>query len=244
MLGDHSPDDRAVNAAVAALSDPSEEVRTAAETQLNNNFVHHARLPELLAEQLKAHAPDPSNNLVSAIRRLRSKDAMPLLEGLWKTAPKHHALVLQVMLDVDSDEANAFLVQHFDELPEYARGRAIERFGKAVYEPAIDVIGSQLASRDAAIRAKAQAALAIFKKQREAVEEFKRWKTGSAESRASIIELTKLLESTNKDVVIGAVRALGAVRAQSALPALVKLLDRNDPALKEAVDAAIRKIGE
>ena len=36
---------------------------------------------------------------------------------------------------------------------------------------------------------------------------------------------------------------LAAVKARSALPALVKLLDRQDPELKKAVEEAIAKIG-
>lgn len=243
--GSMTGEEGALAALVSALSDPSDQVRGIAANSLQAfGSFYQKRLDELVGRQVEAHSADPSNELVWWIRRLPSQDAMPLLEGLWKTAPSQHGLILQVMLEVESDAANAFLVKHFDEIPDSLRGAAIDRFGKAVYEPAIDVIGAQLSSRDDVVRMRAQTALEVFKKQREALEEFKRWKTGSAESRASIGELMKLLDSTNKDVVIGAVRALGAVRAQSALPALVKLLDRNDKELKAAVDEAIKKIGE
>ena len=37
---------------------------------------------------------------------------------------------------------------------------------------------------------------------------------------------------------------MAAVRAKSALPALVKLIDRNDQEITKAVEEAIKKIGE
>jgi len=49
--------------------------------------------------------------------------------------------------------------------------------------------------------------------------------------------------SQHDDVVLGAVKALGAVRARAALPALVRLLANDDPAIQAAVHEAIERIG-
>jgi hypothetical protein len=49
----------------------------------------------------------------------------------------------------------------------------------------------------------------------------------------------ELLASQDRAVVLGAVKALAAVKARSALPALVGLLARGDKELTSAVEAAI-----
>jgi HEAT repeat protein len=244
-LGGNGAGEVALAAIVKALSDPSENVRGGARGAFTNVSQREQKLAAaLVSAAAKEHQSDPSPQLVAALAQVPVKESFPILKGLWTSAPERRGVIAERLLEMKGDEVSAFLVENFDALSDYLRSRAVDRFGASVYEPAIDVIGSQLASRDENVRMRAQTALEVFKKQREAVEEFKRWKTGSAESRASIGELMKLLESTNRDVVIGAVKALGAVRAQSALPALVKLLERNDSAIKGAVEEAIKKIGE
>ena len=52
-------------------------------------------------------------------------------------------------------------------------------------------------------------------------------------------QLIELLQSQDRAVVLGAVRALGTIKARNALPELVKLLARNDAELTSAVEAAI-----
>jgi HEAT repeat protein len=230
---------------VVALSDPSHRVRQAAVDAFSVLVDREPkRGAELVAAALKTSMAEPTPELIYTLNQFRAEEAMPLIESLWTSAPARRETLMTVALQVPGDAANAFLVKNFDAIPEDERSNAVDRFGNSVYEPAIDVIGSQLSSRNEGVRLSAQRALEVFRKQREALEEFRRWKAGDAEARSSISELLKLLESPNKDVVSGAVRALGAVKAQAALPALVKLLERQDPALKAAVDEAIKKIGE
>jgi len=142
--------------------------------------------------------------------------------------------------------ATAFIAEHYTEMPSAPRAlraAAITRFGRELYEPAINLLGSALKDTEEDVRRAAREASQAFKVQREALEEFAAWTSASKEARDSIAELSKLLESNNKDVVLGAIKALGAVKARTALPALVKLLERNDPEVKAAVQDAIAKIG-
>ena len=90
----------------------------------------------------------------------------------------------------------------------------------------------------------ARQAFAQFKAQREAMEEFKAWMSTDKAARDSTAQLVALLDNANKDVVLGAVRSLATLKAKTALPALVKLLEKNDPDVKKAVQDAIGKIGE
>lgn len=126
-------------------------------------------------------------------------------------------------------EATAALAAHFREVTwAPARIEAIERFANELYEPAIPLLGEALKDNDGRVRAAAQSAFQAFKTQREAQAEFEAWQASSKEARATVEDLVKLLESSNHDVVVGAVQALGAIHARAALPAIVKLLDRKD----------------
>jgi hypothetical protein len=124
-----------------------------------------------------------------------------------------------------------------------ARAVAIKRFGTNLYEPAIDLLGEALRDRDLSVREAAQAAFQRFREHREALEEYEAWRQASDDARETVAELVKLLASDNKDVVRGAVEALGAVKARTALPQLVVLLGRDDAELKAAVNKAIAAIG-
>ncbi|QDU86048.1 hypothetical protein Pla163_31970 [Planctomycetes bacterium Pla163] len=123
------------------------------------------------------------------------------------------------------------------------RADAIWRLGNALYEPAIDLIGEALRSSEPAVREAARNTLEQFRQQREALEEFARWKRAKDEAKETTDALVALLASTDRDVVLGAVEALGAVRAKTALPKLVALLARDDDELKTAVRTAIARIG-
>ena len=118
------------------------------------------------------------------------------------------------------------------------------RFGNELYQPAVQVLGQALEDSDDRVRQAARAAFQKFKAQREAMEEFKAWMSTDKAARDSTAQLVALLENPNKDVVLGAVRSLATLKAKSALPALVKLLEKNDPDVKKAVQDAITKIGE
>jgi HEAT repeat protein len=124
-----------------------------------------------------------------------------------------------------------------------ARAVAIKRFGTNLYEPAIDLLGEALRDRELSVREAAQAAFQRFREHREALEEYEAWRQASDDARETVAELVKLLASDNKDVVRGAVEALGAVKARTALPQLVALLERDDAELKAAVTKAIAAIG-
>lgn len=120
----------------------------------------------------------------------------------------------------------------------------IDLLGRALYEPSIDLIGEALRSTDSQVRSAARGALEQFRLQREALEEFDRWKRAKDEAKETTDALVALLDSGDRDVVLGAVEALGAVRAKTALPKLVALLSQDDDELKAAVRAAIARIGE
>lgn len=120
---------------------------------------------------------------------------------------------------------------------------AIRAFREALYEPAIPLLGEALRDRDGIVRNEAQATFAAFRVQREALEEFEAWMNISKEQRSTTAELVKLLANPQRDVVLGAVKALGALRAPTALPELVKLLANGDAELKAAVMAAIDACG-
>ena len=93
------------------------------------------------------------------------------------------------------------------------------------------------------MRQAAQAAFAALRTQREALEELEVWLALTKEQRSTTQELIELLESRKRDVVLGAVSSLGAIKATGALPALVRLLEQDDAELKRAVRDAIARIG-
>jgi HEAT repeat protein len=233
------------------LADPDERVRAAAADAFRKtNQLDRSRSAALL-EQFLAQAPTLERFREASwlIPDLTTADSVQLVEKLWeKATPEQKELLMDVVTTgnrvITTEAANRFLLKNFDMVPQNRKAGVITRFGNALFEPAIDLIGASLADPNAGIRDAARKAVDAFRQQREALEEFKRWKAGDAEARASIAELLKLLESPNPEVVIGSVRALGAVKAKSALPALVKLLDKPNPELKKAVQDAIARIGE
>jgi tetratricopeptide (TPR) repeat protein len=187
-----------------------------------------------------------SRTLTADLGFLPSPDAFAVFERLWlrATPEAKHDLLATLLEKVGGTDATAALFKHYAEIDQEAlRQHAIERFGNELYEPAVPLLGDALKSQNASMRAAAQTAFKAFKQHREALEEFSAWMNADKDARASVAELSKLLESTNRDVVLGAVRALAAIKARAALPTLVKLLDRQDPELKKAVEDAIEKIG-
>ncbi|MEZ5978714.1 MAG: HEAT repeat domain-containing protein [Planctomycetota bacterium] len=147
----------------------------------------------------------------------------------------------------DSEAILPTLLELYPQLPPdafLARRLAFDRFGKYLYEPAIDILGDALRSSNIDLRSAAQSAFEAFRRQREAVEEFEAWRRQGQEQRATVDALVAQLDSSDRAVVVGAVKALGAIRAASALPKLVALLGRNDAELTAAVDDAIARMGE
>ncbi len=187
---------------------------------------------------------------IAAISWLPSTDALALFRKLWpdsKTDQAREALLDLLFGSINVPEATALMLDLYSQIPAEAgflRSTAIERFGKELYEPAIPVLGAALADVEGYVRNAARTASEEFKQQRQALEEFQAWTTASKAARDSIDELKDLLADPNRDVVLGAVKALGVVKARTALPELVKLLGRDDAELKQAVQTTIDRIGE
>ena len=188
--------------------------------------------------------------ILRMLRCLPDQEALEVFRAAWPKAVASQVKVnlFAVLIDsVSGPAATGLVLEHYPEMTvnnsSSVRADAIKRFGHELYEPAIGLLGQALKDADEKVRIAAREASQAFKTQREALEEFAAWTTASKEARDSIADLSKLLESNNRDVVIGAIKALGAVKARTALPALVKLLERNDPEIKTAVQDAIAKIG-
>jgi HEAT repeat protein len=216
------------------------------------------RAHKALEDAMIAGWDNPSSlvaSRVSDIALLPAADALAMYERLWPHAlakdkeqvPESRAErneILRALTEIVDARVTKVLFDHYREIDnDSVWAEAIDRAGRDLYEPAIPRLGEALKSPSDRVRAAAQNAFKQFKAHREALEEFSAWMSADKDARTSIADLSKLLESNNRDVVIGAVRALGAVKARSALPSLVKLLERSDPELKKAVEDAIAKIG-
>jgi HEAT repeat protein len=202
------------------------------------------RASELILEAIRSGA-DPDS-----IRFLDPPYDLELFKTLWAQSEDAGARsdLLRALVDhLSGKEADALIVEHYHEIPESDSGTrhgAIARFGEHLYEPSIPILGNALEDPDVGVRIQARKAFQAFKQHREALEEFAAWTLGDRQARAQIDELEALLESPDNQVVIGAVKALGVVRARSALPALVRLLERDDGAVRSAVHEAIERIGQ
>ncbi|MCE9593622.1 MAG: HEAT repeat domain-containing protein [Planctomycetes bacterium] len=188
-----------------------------------------------------------SPEIASKISLLTPTDALALAEKFWKQSTDiavRGALYSAVCSRIQGPEGSEFLLRHFaDARATGVTLDAIRRFGKELYEPAIDVLGESLKDPSPDVRKTAQDAFASFKTQRDALAEFRAWKTTSDEARTTIDELAKLLDSPNLDVVIGAVKSLGALKARAVYPKLVKMLERKEPDLKAAIQKALDQLG-
>ena len=191
---------------------------------------------------------DRPNAIVRVIGIFPNERALTLFRGWYPklVKPEHRAdLQATLVSQIDSPEATAEIVRLYSEfISPRTRQLAVQRMGRGLVEAAIPLLGEALRDPDSQVRLAAQEASAAFKQQREALEEFAAWTIASQAQRESTAELIQLLASPNRDVVLGAVRSLAAVRASTALPALVKLLERNDPELNKAGKDAIARFGE
>ncbi len=116
---------------------------------------------------------------------------------------------------------------------------ALAIFQRTLHEPALPVIGAALRSSSLDVRTAAQAAMREFREQREALEEFDLWMQAARLESSTTTRLVEQLQSKDRSVVLGAVRALAAIKARTALPDLVKLLASDDAELTSAVESAI-----
>jgi hypothetical protein len=200
-----------------------------------------------------SRATDPTRGDLLAlglIGSLRAPDALPLWRQAWSTvgsdAARATLLDTLVSLDKDSLEATELMVELYPQIERLAserRSDVLELFGRALMERALPILEREIRSPVADVRAAAMAAADAFRKHREAVQEFEAWRKAVTVEESTVAELSKLLTSSNRDVVLGAVKALGILRARPALPALVKLLERDDLELRAAVQAALDAMG-
>ncbi|MBI5433481.1 MAG: HEAT repeat domain-containing protein [Planctomycetes bacterium] len=206
-------------------------------------------LEEAMSTFVQQNGKHPAE-LARELGLLSAADALELAERYWKESqdPQVRDALFRVVHEcVDGEKGLEFLLRKLPDMAAasgYARMLAIQRFGNELYEPAIDALGDALKDPSSDVRDAARAAFAAFKAQREALAEFAAWKATTNEARATVDELVELLESPNVDVVVGAVKALGALKASAAYPKLVRLLERKEPAIKAAVQAALDKLGE
>ncbi len=173
---------------------------------------------------------------------------LAVIQPSWNAANAErltHLVVDQVPGRVGSE----FLLAHYTELgPGAADSRVIviNRLGEDLYEPAIDLIGIALQDPNSTVRLSAQRMFERFKAERAIADEFKAWRNEEKKAKQTISELLPLLDSSNSDVLIGAVKALAAMKARECYPKLILLLDkhRNDERLKAAVMVAIDELSK
>jgi HEAT repeat protein len=174
--------------------------------------------------------------------------AVALWREIWKdAAPGARSALLEVLVKNEFPaERDTLLVELYPQIEALApdlRNSALQRFGWGLVESALPILEREIRSPDGAVRAAAMEVANKFRLHREAVAEFEAWRKAVTVEEATIADLAKLLENKNRDVVLGAVKALAILRARPALPALVKLLEREDKELQAAVKAAIDTIG-
>lgn len=175
-------------------------------------------------------------------------DAVKLWQELWSVAPaSSHAVLLDNLVERNfGPERDHLLVEFYPQIERLApnlRNPTLLRFGNSLVEAALPILEREIKNPDANVRVAAMAAAEEFRKHREAVAEFDAWRKSVTVEQTTVADLSKLLESPNRDVVLGAVKALGILRARPALPALVKLLEQDDKELQRAVQAALEAMG-
>jgi HEAT repeat protein len=238
------------------LSNPREAGISSVQQAIHALIRHDPkRGASILAQRIAAlaAAEGPSEEALEVVRcsgSLPDADALAMFREWWPkcvSPAAKQALLSTLVGSISGPEATAEVIARYHDIaPEqgYTRKYAIDRFAREIAFDAVPLLGEALQDPTEQVRKAAREASQAFKAHREALEEFAAWTSASKAASDSVAELTKLLESQNRDVVLGAVNALAAVKARTALPQLVKLLERNDPELKKAVQAAIAKIGE
>jgi HEAT repeat protein len=182
-----------------------------------------------------------------ALAALEPKQATELFKKHWPSfrQPDARRVLIQSLAALQGAEATALLLEHYADIDTPAmRQQVVARFGKELYEPAMPVLGMALKDSDNGVRSAAQATFKLFREHREALEEYDAWMKADKDAKQTIDELVKLLASKNPEVVASAVKTLGAMKARSAYPEIIRLLDRNDAAISAAVKDAIEQLGK
>ena len=181
----------------------------------------------------------PHEAALASFERLRARKDL--------SVEQRSVLIESLVSSIQGPAATQRVLDLWPEIPEHhstTRMNAIQRFGRELFEPAVPILGDALRDTNESVRKVARDAFAAFKAHREALEEYEAWMRATGAQRESIQQLVALLESGDREVLLGAVRALGAIRARTALPQLVRLLEREDEDLRAAVHDAIGRMGE
>jgi HEAT repeat protein len=176
------------------------------------------------------------------LKPLQPKELLLAVSACWKPAQAERLCALVARL-VPGSEGTQFLLAHYKELDATAvevRGQVIERFGRDLHEPALDVIGAALRDPSDNVRAKASQAFERFRNEQQRVREFEAWRSSELRAAQTIAELLPLLDNANPDVVIGAAKALGALKARACTPKLISLHEKF--AENERVNSVLRQV--
>ena len=204
----------------------------------------------VVIEQLMASESVSTDDLSRSFRDLigerQPAEILALVKSMWKPthAEKLSALVLE---SVPGPEGSAFLLEHYAQVPLVAskvREGIIKRFAAEVYQPATELIGQALRDSDDRVRNAALGAFSRYRENRQVVSDFHAWTEESSQGDKTTAELLALLDSSNPQVLIATVKALGALKVRPALPRLIALLEArgNDAALVAAVGDAIERL--
>ncbi|MEO6708249.1 MAG: hypothetical protein ABI054_05040, partial [Planctomycetota bacterium] len=233
LVGDGGIDGNLAVAVKRITADDPARIRTLLELMLANKSITAQRFSDTFRMMVGTRQPS---------------ELLAMANALWSKANADR-LIAFVAGCVPGPEGSAFLLAHYAELDPAAsetRVSVVERFGAELYEPATEVIGAALRDSNAQVRQRAQNVFERFKQQQQIVDGFNDWMKADKQSKQTVTELMALLDSANSDVVIGAVKALAAMKARSSYPKLVGLLEKHkgNEAVKTAVMAAIDQLGQ
>lgn len=233
------------------LSTANDNHRSAAGAAIRTAFNASPAECKRFVEPLVVAAEDTpeGNRALGLLFQFEDADVLRLVDALWKRPrSKERTQTLQSALvrGTKTDAGLKVVVDRWKDEPivdSDLRKAAIDRFAKSLYQPALPILREALTDSNQRVREAAQAAFKTFKENRAALEELDEWVRADAQKSDAVEELVGMLESQKPEVVIGAVRALGALKSKPALPKLVKLLERDNAELRAAINEAIGKIG-
>jgi len=245
--------------AIERLLDPSAKVRQRAVGLIEKLDPSEDAVPALIArlrDAEKLHAAgglDLHAVVIQALWRLPPGPTAGAIVALLDETPPLRAEVrvalFQALVTLEAPAiVGPALVKHHAAMPGWARQQAAERLGKLLYREAVPTLIELLRDPDPSVRLAAKKALDEIKVYYREKEEWERWQKQGDE----VDDVVKALDSEERRVVLGAVRAVGALKQKTALPRLVRLLatesfpwqkpGEDDVELREAVQAAIEKI--
>ncbi len=184
----------------------------------------------------------------SILDKSKSEGLLEVVNSLWAPESSERLMAL-VTGAVPGPAGCSVLMQHYAELDAAAfdtRMRVIQHFGQELFEPALDLIGSALIDPNDRVRNTANQVFEKFKFEQQRVNEFNEWRKGDQQSKQAIAELIPLLDNANPDVVIGAVKALRALKARACYPKLVLLLEKHkdNEKVKDVVMQTLDELGK